>query len=308
MSRDEYMTALKNNIQALTVDEQNEALQYYYDYFDEAGDDQKVIDELGSPEELAASIKERFANAMVNVKKEESSDSDSKTETNFNYDALFYSFDKSKIKSAEFTFGGAEVVLVTGKTYSVESRGILKENLLCRVDTEGTLVVKNLKKLNGLNFWNHERVSRIVPRILITVPASCQLEKLNIAVGAGSFESRAVNIFCDKGKIDIGAGNCVFKDIDAKNMNIRCGMGNVKLEGKLTGVNNIDCGMGCVKLELSGNPEDYSYDAKVGLGDFKFNKEKKSGVCQSFSDVRKSNHFSVNCGMGTVNISVGGSK
>ena len=53
MTRDEYMTALKNNIQSLTVDEQNEALQYYSDYFDDAQDDAKVMEELGSPEEVA---------------------------------------------------------------------------------------------------------------------------------------------------------------------------------------------------------------------------------------------------------------
>ena len=53
MTREEYMSALKNNIQSLTVDEQNEALQYYEDYFDEANDDQKVMNELGTPEEVA---------------------------------------------------------------------------------------------------------------------------------------------------------------------------------------------------------------------------------------------------------------
>ena len=309
MSKDEYMAALKNNIQALTVDEQNEALQYYYDYFEEAGDDQKVIEELGDPEVLAKSIIERFANAVVNVKKEEKGEEeDSKSQSYYAYDALFYSFDKSKVKNIEFSFGAAEVVVIAGDTYSVETRGILKENLLCRVDTEGTFVVKNLKKLNGLNFWSHERVSRIVPRILITLPAIAKVEKFSTAIGAGSLEARNVNISCNRGKIDVGAGNCVFKNLAAGNMNIRCGMGNIKIEGSIVGKNNIDCGMGCVKLELSGSPSDYSYDAKVGLGDFKFNKERKSGVCQSYSDVRKDNHFSVNCGMGTVNISIGGSK
>ena len=53
MTRKQYMTALKNNIQSLTLDEQKEALQYYEDYFEEAGDDKKVMEELGSPEEVA---------------------------------------------------------------------------------------------------------------------------------------------------------------------------------------------------------------------------------------------------------------
>jgi hypothetical protein len=309
MSKEEYMTALKNNIQALTVDEQNEALQYYYDYFEEAGDDQKVIEELGDPEVLAKSIIERFANAVVNVKNEEKDEEkDTESQTSFAYDGLYYNFEKAKVKNIEFSFGAAEVVVIPGNSYSVETRGILKENLLCRVDTEGTFVVKNLKKLNGLNFWSHERVSRIVPRILITVPANANVEKFTTAIGAGSLEARNVNISCNRGKIDVGAGNCVLKNLFASNMNIRCGMGNIKIEGSISGDKNIDCGMGSVKLQLEGNSADYSYDAKVGLGDFKFNKDRKSGVCQSYSDMRKDNHFSVNCGMGTVNISIGGSK
>ena len=43
MTKKQYMTALKNNIQSLTLDEQNEALQYYSDYFDDANDDEKVM-------------------------------------------------------------------------------------------------------------------------------------------------------------------------------------------------------------------------------------------------------------------------
>ena len=69
MSKDEYLAELKINIMSLTVEEQNDALQYYSDYFDEAGDDEKVIKELGSPAELAQTIKEKFANALVDTKK-----------------------------------------------------------------------------------------------------------------------------------------------------------------------------------------------------------------------------------------------
>ena len=81
--------------------------------------------------------------------------------------------------------------------------------------------------------------------------------------------------------------------------NISCGMGNFQFSGTLSGKTNIDCGMGAVKLNLSGNSSEYSYDAKVGLGDFRFNEEKRSGVGQVKNSV-KDNNFSVNCGMGSV--------
>ena len=85
---------------------------------------------------------------------------------------------------------------------------------------------------------------------------------------------------------------------------MRCGMGNLEFKGSVTGVVNLDCGMGSVNLELKGNPKNYSYDAKVGLGDFRFNGEKKSGVCQIYNNQKMENHFSVNCGMGSVAIKI----
>ena len=305
MTRKQYMTALKNNIQSLTLDEQKEALQYYEDYFEEAGDDKKVMEELGSPEEVAEVIRERFSNTLVKnniASEDEEEETDNSTDSG-RYEALYYEFKTSDVKNVEFSFGAAEVVMISGDKYSVETRGISKENLLCRVDSEKTLVVKNLNKLSGFNFFNHhDRPGRMVPRILITVPEGASLGRFKAAIGAGNFVTKDISISFDKGHIDVGAGNFVVKKIHGNEVNMRCGMGNLNIEGSLAGVCNIDCGMGAIKLNLSGNASEYSYDAKVGLGDFKFNDEKRSGVCQVYASNRKQNHFSVNCGMGSVNI------
>ena len=305
MTREEYLTALKNNIQSLTIDEQNEALQYYSDYFDDADDDEKVMKELGSPEEVAKVIRERFSNTLVkDTKSKSNDDEDSDSQgTAGRYEALYYEFKTADIKNVEFSFGAAEVVMIPGKKFSVETRGIAKNNLLCRIDGEKTLVVKNLNKLSGFNFFNHsDRPGRMVPRILISIPEGAKLERFKAAIGAGNFITKDISVSFEKGNIDVGAGNFVLKTIEGSNLNMRCGMGNLHIEGSLKGVSNIDCGMGAIKLDLKGNADDYSHDAKVGLGDFKFNNEKRSGVCQVYASDRKPNHFSVNCGMGSVNI------
>lgn len=305
MTRDEYMTALKNNIQSLTVDEQNEALQYYADYFEDAADDEKVMAELGSPEEVAAIIREKFSNTLVGTSKtgnEEKSDSEKGSEDE-SCGALYYEFDENEVRNVEFGFGAAEVVLISGKKFAVETRGMAKENLLCRLDTGKTLVVKNLNKLYGLRFFNnHDRSNRIVPRILITIPENAKLGYFKASIGAGNFVSKDANFGFEKGKVEVGAGNFVLGKVNGNAMNIRCGMGNLKIEGSITGRSDIDCGMGAIKLELSGDSDAYSFDAKVGLGDFKFNNEKRSGVCQVYADKKRENHFSVNVGMGSVNI------
>ncbi|MDY4515110.1 MAG: DUF1700 domain-containing protein [Hominisplanchenecus sp.] len=60
MSREEYMKQLAYLLQDIPDNERKEALVWYEDYFDEAGPEQEaeVIRELGSPEKVAAVIKD----------------------------------------------------------------------------------------------------------------------------------------------------------------------------------------------------------------------------------------------------------
>ena len=52
MNRVEYMTRLASMLQDIPVEERQEAMKYYNDYFDEAGEEneEKVAAELDSPE------------------------------------------------------------------------------------------------------------------------------------------------------------------------------------------------------------------------------------------------------------------
>ena len=60
MNRVEFMNKLKNLLWDIPKEEREEALNYYEDYFDDAGADNegKVIEALGSPEKVAAIIKD----------------------------------------------------------------------------------------------------------------------------------------------------------------------------------------------------------------------------------------------------------
>lgn len=59
MSRVDFMSKLNALLQDVSVEERNEAMQYYNDYFDDAGleNEMQVIAELDSPEKVAAKIK-----------------------------------------------------------------------------------------------------------------------------------------------------------------------------------------------------------------------------------------------------------
>lgn len=63
MTKDEYLSILRKELQALPHDEQQEAMNYYRSYFEDAGDENtaSVIEELGAPEKLGAYIRSNFA-------------------------------------------------------------------------------------------------------------------------------------------------------------------------------------------------------------------------------------------------------
>ena len=81
-------------------------------------------------------------------------------------------------------------------------------------------------------------------------------------------------------------------------------MGNLTYTGELHNGVEEDCGIGNITLNLDGNADEYSVDAKVGLGSVKFNGMSKSGIGTFNCNGQQINHFSVNCGMGNVTIKI----
>ena len=65
MSRQEFMERLEKLLGSISDSEREEALQYYNDYFDDAGpeNEAKVIEELGSPDQVAHKIRAGFSEA-----------------------------------------------------------------------------------------------------------------------------------------------------------------------------------------------------------------------------------------------------
>ena len=307
MKREEYLKELKNCIQALPIEEQNEALDYYFNYFEDANDDEKVISELGSPEELAEEIKAKFACVPATKESgEKSYENKDYSENRIKGDptALRFSFDKNSVKNLDFALGIAEIVMISGDTFKVETRSIDPNIFRCELSERGTLIIQNTHKMPTFKFLGHENPSHKHPRILITIPENADLEIVRISVGAGSITAKDTVFSCKSGKFEVTAGNLVMKKVKGGNIDFRCGMGNLSFNGVTTGQCNVDCGMGNIELEISGNPTEYSADAKVGLGEFKFNDHKKGGIGDMSCSDKKVNHFSVNCGFGSVKINV----
>lgn len=308
MNKEQFLNELKSKILSLTDEERNEALQYYSDYFDEAGDDEKVIKELGTPDDVAKIIIEKFASVPAATQKKTSGDDSERVEnesSRSNYDeALYFTFEKNEVKNLIFDFGAANVVMISGNAFEIETRGVSESDFNCVLDSKGTLSVSNARRIPTFGFFSHDRKRRVCPKILITIPSCADVYSLKMKIGAGSIVTKNIDVSFQDGSFEVGAGNLVVGNITGSKTNIRCGMGNFEMTGSLRGKTNVDCGMGSVKLKLRGNEADYSYDCKVGLGEVRVNGQKVGIVAQSYAQAVKDNHLSVNCGMGSVNVKI----
>ena len=70
MKRDQFLKELERLLQGIPEQERKEAMQYYMDYFDDAGpeNEERVIAELGSPESVARTIKEDLGIEIPEIK------------------------------------------------------------------------------------------------------------------------------------------------------------------------------------------------------------------------------------------------
>lgn len=340
MDRNTYLAELRNCLAALPVEEQDEALEYFTDFFEDAENDDKVIEELGAPDKLAEEIKAQFAWVPATIDTDVTARGAAGADgaagaggrggaggaggcggsggnggaggfrpkrgrssggSTYRSAGMFFEFDADKVKNLELSLGAAEIVMIPGSKWTVETRLIEPSAFRCEVTEKGTLIVDNRMRLPNLSFWQHaDRHS--APRILLTVPENATLSILKISLGAGSFTTRNAALSCKSGFIDVSAGNLVLDNVRGGSWTLHCGAGNIELTGTASGSNNIDCGMGRIMLNLTGNPEQYSFAGRVGLGEISFNNTKRSGIGNIDCNERMENHFSVNCGMGQVAI------
>lgn len=327
MNKIEYLKKLENLIQALPEEERKEALEYYKDYLDEAEDEKKAIEELGSPEELASSILEKFNCVPAQIIKEKTEQPEDENifdeESVFgeNDDKLCFEFDKKNIKNLGISVGFGNVFVKNGNSFKVETRGIQKDSIRCEINSKSTLIIECTKNIPGRRFFSGDKKAHICPRILITVPKNLNLSNTKIDLGGGQLKSQKLSVTSEKSMLNISAGNFELSGFNSKIISIRTGMGNTKLSGNFSDFldincgmgkvfvkseiplqTKINCGMGFVNFKTTEEAKNCSVQGKVSLGSITFNGEKRSGFAQSFSGTKKEKDFDIKCGLGEVKI------
>ncbi len=86
MTRQEFMNRLSDLLSDISPEERDDALNYYEDYFEDAGPDKEadILSQLGSPEKVAASIKKNLTKSFDSGERNSAYDAYHHNDYNYN--------------------------------------------------------------------------------------------------------------------------------------------------------------------------------------------------------------------------------
>ena len=287
MTKYEYLAELEKNLDMLSYEDKNQAMEYYENYFEDAGREnvQQVIEQLGSPAELAKSIFNGVPGVLANLPPINKAE-----------------YNREAIKSIDAKFGVCRVLVKEGEEFNVEQKNMGTNKVDIKISKDGVLSITNKENLIGIFSGISFKKNSLCPTVIITLPRNLFLDNLVVDMGGGSFEARTINLTSKSTRLTVGAGQIVFKDLTSTQTELNCGMGSIDIQGKLTNKINAECGMGSIVATVFGTESDYSYKAQVGLGEVKIGNNTISGLSQYVSSVENQNNITANCGMGAIKV------
>lgn len=177
-----------------------------------------------------------------------------------------------EVKSLDINIGAAELKIVTGGEFRVESN-IGKLTVSCR---NGVLKISEKRRLSLS--YDGKAVLKVC------IPEGTVFEKLSLDAGAGTVDIDSVSaetvkldlgagkteigmlVATGKAEIDGGAGKISVKDGRINSLEADTGAGAMNIAGVLTGTSRISIGVGRAELTLRGGEDAYRFDIDKGIG------------------------------------------
>lgn len=216
---------------------------------------------------------------------------------------FIWSSTEQNIRNLHIELGQTELHIIPGNSFVFTADRKIDSIAV----TGDTLHIKHTEKDSetfGL-FKSYLFEKEIPPlKATLTVPYNVFFENITLEIGMGEFESK-MPLKCKRSTINVGLGSCSLEDFSVTDyFETECDMGSLFIQGNLKGNSKIQCGMGTVELITQGNPDDYNYKTKVGMGSVQIGDKTFEGLSnkERFSSTTK-NYFDIDCGMGSIIIS-----
>lgn len=189
------------------------------------------------------------------------------------------------LDSIKIETGISKLTIKKGTELKVEGRNLPKR---FSSKVAGTMLIvkeEGSKKLFG---------NDITSEITITIPEGKTLDSLKINLGIGNnviedIEAKSLDLQCgvgvtelnnitvlSKAQIDGGAGKTTIKNSSFNNFDLEAGVGEIVINADITGKSKIECGVGRLELNLLQPEKAYAIKTETGLGRLAINGKKCS--------------------------------
>jgi hypothetical protein len=231
------------------------------------------------------------------------------------------------VENIDFNIQYGNVKIVKGNTFSIDAEHFPEDGIKSYV-SNGTWYIEDEKTDEEVHFFGIDVPLRdfygwdgYSPKATITIPEGFKAGSYNMVIGAGKItaeeikaqdgylEVSAGSITVDKIEIDgnskyyADAGQIKVEQANIKDITVDCSVGEIVIEGNVTGDNDITCDVGKVRLNLSGMEEDYSYDVNADIGEVEINDHQYQGISNEVIDNNGAdNNLSLSCDIGSITV------
>ncbi len=243
MNRHEFITILTNELRKFDPSELEDILQYYNEYFDESGEDneQAVIAELGSPEKLAADIKEDLFLKCLEGENENfnSFHEGYTTESNSSGECMRTQLDS--FKNIDVSIHAGRIELIKSNQNAIEYNIHTQEKVsVCEIAND-TFTFKTSFRFSIKMFSFKETYVKIYYK------DDTILENISLKTNSGRVETN--NITAKNLAIKSTSGSLKMSDIKASNINVTGVSGSVKLDNISSDTVNVHNTSGSISID-----------------------------------------------------------
>lgn len=205
------------------------------------------------------------------------------------------------IHRLDFQFEAMDVEIKPGDSFTIRAERVNSRQFSSYQDGDTWKIHSDnerspFSKINWGNSWDKK-----APRVTITIPESFTADRLDLEMGMGYLS--AEGLAADRSEIELGMGEMTLFDFRSGGCDIGVGMGSLVVEGEISGKGSVSCGMGSATMMLIGQQSEYGFDASVGMGSVTIGGHSIEGIGGAMTlNSGAGNFFSVDCGMGSVDI------
>lgn len=336
MKREDFMRELEYLLRDIPESDRVDAVAYYNDYFDEAGveNEERVIQELGSPEKVAKTIKEDLGKMGYE-------------EPRGHEEPRGYEEPSEKKKAPWLwiiiiavlavlvwfgivggLFNGFRTVLNDGKfSIHFDDGGSISLSLFGdeifdwneEGETGNIDVNENCSKLNvefgagtlKICYGDVDKI-HIDYEHVVGFESSVKNDTLNIEGGIGVSDNSNASLTItipqdmsfEKVTLEIGASQAEITDLKATKLDVEVGVGEAIIRNLDVEQLDAETGVGQLTIEVIGTEEDYNYSLECGVGSIKIADSSYGGIGSSHTvnNPGADRNMDIECGVGEIEI------